>query len=90
MKALLVVAVGNGGGLGSNDQNLFLANPCCWREPWFENCKTQIRSTEKRETEFTKRIHTQIDTHTWGKHIGMPPRMDFGGLKLFCKIVVKK
>jgi len=54
MKALLVVAVGNGGGLGSNVQNLFLANPCCWREPWFENCRTQIREALK-ETECTKK-----------------------------------
>lgn len=23
--------------------------------------------------------------HTWGKHIGIPPRIAFGGLKIACK-----
>lgn len=24
------------------------------------------------------------EAHTWGKHIGIPPRIGFGGLKIAC------
>ena len=69
-------------------QNLFLANPCCSREPWFENCTygaTLIdKDKTKKQTETKHKVQEMKDweAHTWGKHIGIPPRIAFGGLKI--------
>lgn len=85
MKALLLVFVGNGGGLGSKVQNLFLANPCGSREPRFENCIVHMQKAYlKKKLKWDENIELQEDSHTWGKQIGMPPRKDLGGLKLAC------
>lgn len=85
MKALLLLFVGNGGGLGSKVQNLFLANPCASREPRFENCIVHMEKAYlKKKTKMEQNIKLQEDSRTWGKQIGMPPRKDLGGVKLAC------
>lgn len=84
-KVLLKVVVGKGGGSVSIVQNLFLANPCCSREPRLLNCIyrssifhwpwTMVANQARKET---------VEEHTWGKHIGIPPRIAFGGLNTAC------
>jgi hypothetical protein len=48
-KVLLEVVVGKGGGSVSIVQNLFLANPCCSREPRLLNCIYRAYFTDHEE-----------------------------------------
>lgn len=63
MKALLVLTVGNGGGLGSKVQSLFLANPWLSRGPKFENYtwRAEYLRNEVKEHE---NMEAKEDIHT--------------------------
>jgi hypothetical protein len=76
----LEVGTGNGGGSSSTLHVLFLANPCGSRFPKLENYISGIKIPAKEDTEKPKLLEGQW--HTCGKHIGIPPRIAFGGLKI--------
>lgn len=72
-------------------QILFLANPCCSSDPQFPNCtsiyrpsiKSRPHKTNHKDTRMVcSQNHEGMVEETCGKHIGIPPRIAFGGLKI--------
>lgn len=79
-----------GGGFSSIAHSLFRANPCWSSDPQFPNFISTYQYQTSISALFSRwiikyiRMMAKIEKSTWGKQIGIPPRIAFGGLNIAC------
>lgn len=71
-----------GSGFSSIVQILFFTNPCCSSDPPLPNYNDFHKSTSGMEKDSCRDLQVNKTLYTCGKHIGIPPLIAFGALKI--------